>query len=85
MDEHVYLLTIGLPLLAIVVVAAMRHFSAIQQAKLRFSHEEAYRVIAEKAVAAHTEAAASLASMDASLSELKSRVTAIEKILKEVE
>lgn len=85
MDEHVYLLTIGLPLLAIVVVAAMRHFSAIQQAKLRFSHEEAYRAIAEKAVAAHTEAAASLASMDASLSELKSRVTAIEKILKEVE
>lgn len=85
MDEHVYLLTIGLPLLAIVVVAAMRHFSAIQQAKLRFAHEEAYRVIAEKAVTAHTEAAASLASMDATLSELKSRVTAIEKILKEVE
>jgi len=85
MDEHVYLLTIGLPLLAIVVVAAMRHFSAIQQAKLRFAHEEAYRAIAEKAVAAHTEAAASLESMDATLSELKSRVTAIEKILKEVE
>lgn len=85
MAEHVYLLTIGLPLLAIVVIAAMRHFSAIQQARLRFSHEEAYRVIAEKAVAAHTEAAAALTSMDASLADLKARVSTIEKILKEVE
>jgi Tfp pilus assembly protein PilO len=85
MHEHVYLLTIGLPLLTILLVFGMRYFAAVQQAKARLANEGAYRDIAEKAAAAQAETANALASMNATLVELRSRMAAVEKILKEVE
>jgi type VI protein secretion system component VasK len=85
MHEHVYLLTIGLPLLTILLVFGMRYYAAVQQAKARLAGEGAWREVAEKAAAAQAETASALATMNATLLELKSRMAAVEKILKEVE
>lgn len=85
MSETIYLLTICLPLGTILLVFGMRYFSAVQQAKARFASDEAYRQVAATAVAAQAEAAKALSSIDATLSDLKLRLSAIEKVLKEVE
>lgn len=85
MSETVYLLTLCLPLGTILLVFAMRYVSAVQQAKARLASDEAYRRIAEKAVAAEAETATALSSIQAALAEIRTRLAAIEKILKEVE
>ncbi|MDB5756103.1 MAG: hypothetical protein JWP34_2080 [Massilia sp.] len=85
MSENLYLLSICLPLATFVLIFGMRYFSAVQQAKFRFASDEAYRQVAERAVAAQTEAATTLASIDATLSDLKMRLMVIEKVLKEVD
>jgi Tfp pilus assembly protein PilO len=85
MHEHVYLLTIGLPLLTILLVFGMRYYAAVQQAKARLANDDAYRAVAEKAVSAQADTANALAAMNATLADLKSRLAAVEKILKEVE
>lgn len=85
MSEKVYFLTIGLLLVTILLVFGMRYFSAFQQAKARLANDEAYRKIAEKAVATQAETATALSSIQAALADARTRLTAIEKILKEVE
>ncbi|HLZ65854.1 MAG TPA: hypothetical protein VKQ29_06460 [Aliidongia sp.] len=85
MSEHLYLLTICLPLVTILLVFGMRYFSAIQQAKARLAGEDAYRRIAEQAVAAQAENATALAAIQAVLADVSTRLIAVEKILKEVE
>jgi Tfp pilus assembly protein PilO len=84
MSEHLYLLSIGLPLVTILLVFGMRYFAAIQQAKARLANDDAYRQIAEKAAAAQSETAAALSSIQAALEDVRSRLTAVEKILKDV-
>jgi hypothetical protein len=54
MSEHLFLLSISLVLVTILLVFGMRAFSALQQAKVRNESDEAYRQIAEKAVAAES-------------------------------
>ena len=78
MAEHVYLLTLFLPLGTVLIIFGMKYYAAVQQAKARLAGDEAYRQVAEQAAAAQAETAAALA-------DLKIRLTAIEKILKEVE
>jgi hypothetical protein len=85
MHEHVYLLTIGLPLLTILLVFGMRYYAAVQQAKARLANDDAYRAIAEKAASAQADTANALEAMNVTLADLKSRLAAVEKILKEVE
>ncbi len=80
----VYYLTLCLPLATILLVFAMRYVSAVQQAKARLANDGAYQQIAEKAAAAQSETAAALASIQATLADAATRLTAIEKILKEV-
>ena len=85
MAEHVYLISISLPIVAVLLVFAMRYWSAVQQARIRLALDDAYRQLAEKSAAAQSQSAASLASMEAALADLKTRVAGIEKVLKEVE
>jgi hypothetical protein len=85
MSESIYLLSIGLPLGTILLIFAMRYFSAVQQAKARLANDDAYRQLAAKAADAQAETAVALASIDATLADLKSRLASLEKILKEVE
>ena len=78
MAEHVYLLTLLLPLATVLIIFGMKYYAAVQQAKARLASDDAYRQVAEQAAAAQAETAAALA-------DLKVRLTEIEKILKEVE
>lgn len=78
MSEPIYLLTILMPLATIFLVFYVRARAAVQKARLLSENEAAYRLIAERAVAAQEHNAAVLA-------ELKTRIIAIEKVLKEVE
>lgn len=85
MSEHIYLLTLCLGLATILLIFGMRYFSAVQQTKARLAAESAYREIAEKAAAAQSESATALASIQASMADVRTRLGAVEKILKDVE
>jgi signal transduction histidine kinase len=85
MDPHIFLTVISLPFVTILLVFGMKYFSAIQQAKARSANDEAYRQLAAQVVAAQADTAATLAAIDTSLADLKTRLAALEKILKEVE
>jgi hypothetical protein len=85
MSEYVYLLTIGLPLSTLLLIFGMKYFAAIQQARSRLANDEAYRQLAAQAISAQTETAKTLAVIDATLADLKARLTEVEKLLKEVE
>ena len=78
MSEPIYLLTIFLLPVTALLIFGMRFVAQLQQAKLRHRNDEAYRQLAERSIAAQAETAAALA-------DLKTRIIAIEKILKEVE
>jgi hypothetical protein len=84
-SETVYLLTICLPLGTILLVFGLKYFSAAFQARSRLASESAYRELAEKAVTVQSDNAASLSSIQAELSQIRIRLAAVEKILKEVE
>jgi hypothetical protein len=80
-----YLLTLCLPLATILIVFGMRYLSAVQQARARLANDDAYRQIAEKAATAESATATALSAIQAALADTGARLTAIEKILKDVE
>ena len=84
MSTPLYLLSICLPLGAVVLVFGMRYVSVIVQAKSRLAHDDAYRRIAETAANAEAAAATALTAIQASPADAATRLTAIEKILKDV-
>ena len=85
MSPSLFLLSICLVLGTILLVFGMRAFSAIQQAKVRNASDAAYRQIAEKAAASASENTTALASIQTALADVRTRLTAIEKVLKGVE
>lgn len=85
MAEYLYLLTICLPLGTILLIFAMRSFSAVQQAKARLANDDAYRRIAEQTAVTQSETALALSAIQTTLADVRTRLTAVEKILKEVE
>lgn len=78
MSEPIYLLTIFMPLATVFLIFGMRFIVAVKKAKLQAEGEEAYRLIAQRAVAAQEQTAVALA-------DLQARLASIEKVLKEVE
>jgi uncharacterized membrane protein len=85
MSEYVYLLTICLPLAVILIIFGMRYLSKVQQAKVRIANDDAYRKIAEQAVSTQSETATALAAIQGAMTDVRARLTAVEKILKDVE
>ena len=85
MSETVYLISICLPILAVVVVFGMRYRAQVLQAQARLANDEAYRALANQAAASQAATAAALASMGAALAELRAGVAGVEKILKQVD
>lgn len=81
---NTFLLVTILVLVTILLVFGMKYLSAARQAHVRVTSEGAYRDLAEKAAAAQSASAASLAILQADLSEMKTRLGAIETVLKEV-
>jgi Tfp pilus assembly protein PilO len=85
MSEHVYFVTIFLIFGTVLLVFGMKYFSATKRARSTVANEDAYRELVDKAVSFQGQSAASLAAMQAGIAEIKSRLVAVEKILKEVE
>lgn len=85
MSEQLYLLTWGIVFGTILLIFAMKYFSAAYQARSRALTEDAYRELAQKAVAAQSASTTSLLAVQAELSEIKTRLAAVENILKAVE
>ncbi|WP_317203875.1 hypothetical protein [Janthinobacterium sp.] len=85
MSENVFFAAFFFPAAAAVLVFFMKYVSAVLQARVRLAQDEAYRAIAAQAVAAPAETAAALAAMGGTLTQMQSRLIALEKILKEVE
>jgi len=85
MSESLYLLTLCLPLGTLLVIFGLKYWSAAQQAKARAAGDEAYRQIAAQILTAQSETAGVLASIDGALSDVRTRLSAVEKILKDVE
>ena len=85
MPTMLYLLTLVLPLATVLIVFAMRYYAAVQQARARLANDDAYRQLAESASAAQSRIATSLAAVEADLSDVRTRMAAVETILKAVE
>lgn len=78
MSERVYLTTLAILFGTVFMLFLIRSQTIIKKAKLEADSAAGYRLIAERAVIAQEQTAASLA-------DLQSRIIAIEKILKDVE
>ena len=85
MTTTLYVLTLVLPFATILIVFGVRYYAAVQQARARLANDDAYRQLAESASAAQSQIATSLAAMETSLTDLHTRMTTVETILKAVE
>jgi len=85
MRPFYYVLTLvflfGTPL----IIFAMKYISAGYQARAKAAVDDAYRELAQKAAAAQSETAVSLAAMKSELAAIGTRLSAVENILKAVE
>jgi hypothetical protein len=80
-----YLLTLVLPLATVLIVFGMHYYAAVQKARALQAKDDAYRQLAESASAAQSKIATSLAALEASLSDVRTRMAVVETILKAVE
>lgn len=85
MTETIYLLTICIPAGVVLIIFVMKYRSAGREAQARILTENDFREVARKAVATQAETATALTAAQADLSEIKTRLAAVEKILKAVE
>jgi hypothetical protein len=85
MSESVFFTAISLLFGTILAIFVMKYGSAAYQARSRIKVDNTYRELAETATTAQVASAALLASIKSELSNVMTRLTALEKILKEVE
>ncbi len=84
MSEQLYLISMGVLFGTPLLIFGMKYLSAAYQARARLAGDDAYKELAQKAVAAQSESAASLAVIQGELSDVRTRLAAVEKILKDV-
>lgn len=85
MSTSNYLLSLSLLFGTILFVFGMKYFSAAYAARARFASDEAYRALAEKAVAALAENQVALSAIRAELATVSATVVRVERVLKQVE
>ena len=85
MTTVLYISTLVLPLATVLIVSGMRYHAAVLQARARLANDDAYRRLSESASATCSQIATNLAAMEADLSDMRSRMAAVETILKAVE
>lgn len=81
---HNFLIPTILVLATILLVFAMKYLSGARQARLRLASDDTFRLIAEKATAAQSAMAESLATAKAELADVRARLGSIEKMLRDV-
>jgi hypothetical protein len=85
MPEHIYVLTLLLPLATLLIIFGFKYGSAAYQAHARSVSDTAYRDLAQNAANAQSATASSLAAMQAELAQITTSLSAVVKILKDVE
>ncbi len=85
MATWIYFLTMSLFLGTVLIVFGMKYFSAAFAARARLANDDAYRALAEKALAASSDNQASLTAIQAELAKVSASLAAVEKVLKQVE
>lgn len=85
MPEYLYLLTILLPLATVLLIFGFKYVSAAYQARARSANDTVYRELAQSIATAQSQTASSLTAMQAELAQITTRLTAVMKILREVE
>ncbi|MBP2301102.1 hypothetical protein [Azospirillum picis] len=87
MADHAgsFLLLTIVAFVVVLLIFGMKYFSAARTARLGLADDEAYRDLAERAVKAQEESAASLSNLARHISTIESRLERVEKVLKEVE
>ncbi len=84
MYDNIFFAAFFFPAVAAVIIFSMKYGSAVLQAKVRLSQDQAYREIAVKAVGAQADTVAALTSLRDTVTAMEARFAALEKILKEV-
>lgn len=85
MSENIFFAAFFFPSLAAVLIFCTKYLAAIFQAKVRLAQDEAYREVAIRATAAQADTAAVVAHVGVTLTDIQSRLAALEKILKDIE
>jgi hypothetical protein len=76
--------SIGLPILAVMVIFAMRYALKAFQARMQGAADGQYQALAERTAATQAETAASLSIVKAQLADIAASLAAVEKVLKQV-
>lgn len=84
MSDLIYLISMFMLLGTILLVFGMRYYAWLKQAKASLAQGDAYRKIAEQATEAQTASAAALGAIRSDLADVRSRLAAVENILREV-
>ena len=84
METPVYFASLCLVFATILAVFAMRYFASVTQARARLAEDNAYRLIAERAVSTQAETATALDAMSVALADVRTRLASVETMLKEV-
>lgn len=87
MTDHgnIFFLLTVLGLAVVLIIFGMKYFSAGRHARLRFAGEGSYRELAERAVASQSASATALATVQSDLADVRTKLAAIEKVLRQVE
>ena len=84
MSDAVYLTSLFILFGTIFAIFAMKYGAAAIQARARASNDAAHRDLAEKAATAQSEGATALSFIRTEVAEISARLTAVEKILRDV-
>jgi hypothetical protein len=79
-----YLLTLILPLVTVLIVFGMKYWSAAVHSRAAKAGDDAYRSLAEKAIAVQQDNAAALSAIQADVARLSGSLANVENILKQV-
>jgi hypothetical protein len=85
MSENAFFAAFFFPAAAAVLVFFMKYVSQVLQARVRLGQDEAYRALATTAASAQSETAGRLSALATSVADIQARLSAVEKILKDVE
>lgn len=84
-EQTFFLLTLILPLVTILIVFGMKYWSAAVQSSATKSGEEAYRALAEKAVAAQQDNTTAISALQIDVAKVAASLMTVENILKQVD
>ena len=85
MTTVIYLITLGVMSGTPLAIFGLKYWAAAKAADVQTETQTAYRKLASDAVTAQAGNAATLSAIQSELVEIKTRMSSVEKILKEVE